>query len=68
MGPLRKLVYTELLTRGLPEQEGWEPGHHDAEQFWNYALDGFLATDLSNSNKEGLHWVQQRGDGRGTRL
>lgn len=46
MSLLRKLVYPELVTLvGWAEEEGWEPGHHDAEQFWNYDPEGFLAIE-----------------------
>ena len=46
MSLLRKLVHPELVTLvGWAEQEGWEPGHYDAEQFWNYDPEGFLAIE-----------------------
>ena len=46
MSLLRKLVYPELVTLvGWAEQEGWEPGHYDAEQFWNCDPEGFVAIE-----------------------
>lgn len=85
MSLLRKLVYPELVTLvGWAEQEGWEPGHHDAAQFWNYDPEGFLAIEeggeflgggaiIKHSDQFGFMGLfivspEMRGRGLGTRL
>ncbi|MGC6443589.1 MAG: GNAT family N-acetyltransferase [Rubripirellula sp.] len=48
MSVLRKLTYPELEKLvSWARDEGWEPGLNDAQQFWAYDADGFLAIQES---------------------
>ncbi|MCH1494275.1 MAG: GNAT family N-acetyltransferase [Rubripirellula sp.] len=85
MSVLRKLAYPELEKLvSWAREEGWEPGVNDAQQFWAYDPEGFLACEeggqfagggaiIRHSDEYGFMGLfivaaQHRGHGLGRKL
>ena len=85
MSLIRPMSYQELVRQvQWAEQEGWEPGVNDADQFWQLDPEGFLAIEqdgqflgggaiIRHSEQFGFMGLfivdaEHRGKGLGTRL